>query len=1433
MYIYPILEGPVPAQTMLMIDTPHNYWGSMEFYTTVALPGAVGYYVSFDNRSNVDSSDCDYGCDFISLYESPLENVPIGVSPYSGGVASDYNWFQKFAINTSEFTIMFATGRDIVDWGFKLQVYPIFSNKSAFVIEDMCPSNSTLAVDELHGNTSCECNPAYSQVAGNAALTHKFSFNNGADSGPLYAEDSVGGSDGELGDGAYVYNNSLLLYSPDYSSIVPYLQLPPNTFTFNSMSLSIELWISTSAINSQSGTVLQFGENNKTNANSVQLSYSSGSTFMLTLSDNSIFETNIGSKGCSSLHLVVVFTATIKGGITNQPTTALEVYANAALTATYSNVANIPTDAGGAYLGRSFGSSLPGAQILIDEFRVWNGSLTADDVYTSYLNGPSNLPCFPCRAGTYSYTNGSTSCVICPGNSSSVEGSTSCVCNSGYATTGFASSLNCTVCPGGTYNAESSETCDICSNGTYSHVGSSICDETPAGYYSLQGSSSYSSCPGGTYSPNNSAVCYPCQNHSSSNATSFTCYADDGYYQVGEGLSMSVFMCPDKYYSNHYGQTSCTECAPGYKSLGAGQTHCEICPLGYYSQDTLTSIVCTRCPSGRTTATDGSTSLDDCLNLALNFALGLLLSLFLFMSIVYTVYGRVVISGGIIIREELVKSAWYGKKIYDCYLLMKECDDEKKRKDNETRSPFMVHCRTVLIYTIFLLSIVVLLMLTILVVVNKIFFSSLIIVRSYEQASVVLHSYHEALELWVDNLSGVFGSFPFVTILLRLAFIIANSLKIFQINLDSIDLTCSGAQAPAELFGNLLILFLVVIIAQGDYPIFLSQSLLYSSKSYVRKFSSWYREPATLCISASWFIFCSIKPWKYIMQYLMTLVTLDTFFKDRGIHKSTPACNSIPGAEGFDTAMATIGTTLTLLIAPVAFYTVVIVVYPKLCVDLPQSDYIAHKEHSSIASASNNGYVVKLIRFISLERVFQSTIRNHQVRVKDLSWQVTRVHYDGVHKDSIVSHDSNSRIIKGLELDSTLNDIRQSETSLRESVGVNIERESYCSDKTKKQEVKHQLEELPSYLSVCINVRREIPCLNCLGTVGLIISMVPLVQLYTEYGRVVWYNIIWKLTRFTIVCCGVWTEGDVVKFSLTDKLLNFMHPQLVRENFLEAAGALIEIRAILWQAIPVPVFTIFSQYAVEFSSAPLFIPPTVAKLLSSYVGGEQEEEQQENSGILEWFSKLARRREVSYSLKLVQFTWSLLIVFCPADIWESRGLFGFVTLTLFAISLQQLALIARTVYIYSKASADLLLTALAALLCGFGGGLLAGAVMSDDDDNHRQLASSASINTNTNTSTSTSTSTSPTTTITNPLSGGSTTSGINGAPLATTSVSVELSPFRSAQHQLEDNSGSIDPLLFAPTPHSLSPQPFIVDNPVHNPVHQKKEKCFSKDTSIV
>eukprot|EP01034_Spumella_vulgaris_P033346 gene33346-41148_t len=142
MYIIPLFNETLPLQAQLELDTPHPYYGGLNFYSTVAIPGAYGYKVRFDSRSALETS-CYSGCDYLNLYKDATHSTYWG-SPYYAGLSTSGIWSSNYSliIYNSSFIVHFATGGGNTAWGFKMYITSLFN--------ETLPVQEVLELDSPH-----------------------------------------------------------------------------------------------------------------------------------------------------------------------------------------------------------------------------------------------------------------------------------------------------------------------------------------------------------------------------------------------------------------------------------------------------------------------------------------------------------------------------------------------------------------------------------------------------------------------------------------------------------------------------------------------------------------------------------------------------------------------------------------------------------------------------------------------------------------------------------------------------------------------------------------------------------------------------------------------------------------------------------------------------------------------------------------------------------------------------------------------------------------------------------------------------------------------------------------------------------------------------------------------------------------------------------
>ncbi|XP_071107672.1 uncharacterized protein [Haliotis cracherodii] len=252
--------------------------------------------------------------------------------------------------------------------------------------------------------------------------------------------------------------------------------------------------------------------------------------------------------------------------------------------------------------------------------------------------------CFPCPNDTFKDRGGFGSCEQCLGSVTSDSNRINCnvtFCDRGV---GYAAAKTCTVCPQGLYkdtrgntackpcpknyttagtNATDSADCNIlhCVPGFFAHK-TETCTPCPKGYYKGSiGTKNCTKCVADkttqTEASTNQSACYlkvcPAGEYRSEANTCQECAV--GEYQPNSGRTQCT-KCDTGYTTLSTGSSTPTDCL---NSCGAGtylnvtSRSCISCPLGtFLPNNTGTTQECLKCPNGMTTRGVGATQQDTC-----------------------------------------------------------------------------------------------------------------------------------------------------------------------------------------------------------------------------------------------------------------------------------------------------------------------------------------------------------------------------------------------------------------------------------------------------------------------------------------------------------------------------------------------------------------------------------------------------------------------------------------------------------------------------------------------------------------------------------------------------------------------------------------------------------------------------------------------------
>lgn len=152
-----LVEGPA-----LVLESEHPYSHNRNEYTTVGVPGAVSYEITFSEETSTEPVH-----DFVRFLKYDDQTVVIGSGKYSGGMMDSKlpvkkllassktqrynitrsketqrtpcNWpgvggREPLIINASKFVVHFKTNGQLNDWGFRMNIVPTIHAPSAEVL---------------------------------------------------------------------------------------------------------------------------------------------------------------------------------------------------------------------------------------------------------------------------------------------------------------------------------------------------------------------------------------------------------------------------------------------------------------------------------------------------------------------------------------------------------------------------------------------------------------------------------------------------------------------------------------------------------------------------------------------------------------------------------------------------------------------------------------------------------------------------------------------------------------------------------------------------------------------------------------------------------------------------------------------------------------------------------------------------------------------------------------------------------------------------------------------------------------------------------------------------------------------------------------------------------------------------------------------------
>ena len=275
---------------------------------------------------------------------------------------------------------------------------------------------------------------------------------------------------------------------------------------------------------------------------------------------------------------------------------------------------------------------------------------------------------------------------------------------------------------------------------------------------------------------------------------------------------------------------TCADCAIGYFS-NEGTNECEACPIGFYS-DITGATICSACPAGRTTALTASISAASCQSPATSFAFGIV---GLFVAIIMIVN---VISSRFHITSFLRRIRIVDPICRTCNTLMTKLDNIKRamfihkfkmmKDEEEALLLYPNHLRT--LHNVGKMFLIMMAMLLLLVTLMMIFFGQYLL-RIFYQTFVLWRGlrfnfslnpdFLNILNSVLDVLAAVIDV-PFIDKILLVFYpiiMLLAKLSTFHLNLSSVNVSCSGSQAPLEVMINVVILGLFAVYIESNYQV--------------------------------------------------------------------------------------------------------------------------------------------------------------------------------------------------------------------------------------------------------------------------------------------------------------------------------------------------------------------------------------------------------------------------------------------------------------------------------------------------------------------------------------------------------------------------------------------------------------------------------------
>ena len=412
--------------------------------------------------------------------------------------------------------------------------------------------------------------------------------------------------------------------------------------------------------------------------------------------------------------------------------------------------------------------------------------------------------------------------------------------------------------------------------------------------------------------------------------------------------------CPGGTYINRFPTYyECATCLPGSFS-NANFTSCEVCPVNFYAENTGATF-CVSCPSGNVNGGVGSFSSDDCVNPSINFVLGIVSLVFGGVMIFFYIgYGRLqliaferrlwMVHSCITMFSIALSLMTKTQKICNTIAstLAKELharEDAILRQGSCSLAYIKVMAKRIIrpiaFTVVFLLVAMLIITGTVVSAIAHVLFNALLIFRGYKIYINIDFSFYDRIAEFLSNIGFALSLSVLVDEISYPIIYVLNVLSNLSINLANVNVTCSGSQAPIYLLLDCMLVAVVVITISSNIHVFWSTVLKQSTlqfgvlllnQHYINSFCNSLGTPIYTVASFLLYIFPS--PMK-INQYLLSFISVDLFFANHGVSKSSSNCDTALG-PGFpiDTFEAVSTTVLAIVAIPPVIYLFAQILYP-------------------------------------------------------------------------------------------------------------------------------------------------------------------------------------------------------------------------------------------------------------------------------------------------------------------------------------------------------------------------------------------------------------------------------------------------------------------------------------------------------------------------